>query len=48
VSGNYERCRGSSEDGVEDLISESGNDYDDGEANFSESHYLFTCSIDGA
>jgi hypothetical protein len=42
------RCRGSGEDGVEDLISDSGNDYDDGEASFSESHCLFTCSIDGA
>jgi hypothetical protein len=42
------RCRGSSEEGVEDLISDSGNDYDDGETSFSESHYLFTCSIDGA
>jgi hypothetical protein len=43
-----ERCRGSGEEGVEDLISDSGNDYDDGEASFSESHCLFTCSIDGA
>jgi hypothetical protein len=42
------RCRGSGEEGVEDLISDSGNDYDDCEASFSESHYLFTCSIDGA
>jgi uncharacterized protein (DUF2235 family) len=42
------RCRGSSEEGVEDLISDSSNDYDDGEASFSESHCLFTCSIDGA
>jgi hypothetical protein len=42
------RCRGSSEEGVEDLISDSGNDYDDGEASFFESHCLFTCSIDGA
>jgi hypothetical protein len=42
------RCRGSDEEGVEDLISDSGNDYDDGEASFSESHCLFTCSIDGA
>jgi hypothetical protein len=42
------RCRGSSEEGVEDLISDSGNDYDDGEASFSESHCFFTCSIDGA
>jgi hypothetical protein len=41
-------CRGSGEEGVEDLISDSGNDYDDGEATFSESHCLFTCSIDGA
>jgi hypothetical protein len=40
------RCRGSDEEGVEDLISNSGNDYDDGEASFSESHCLFTCSID--
>jgi hypothetical protein len=42
------RCRGSGEDGVEDLISDSGNNYDDGEASFSESHCLFTCSIDRA
>jgi hypothetical protein len=42
------RCRGSDEEGVEDLISDSGNDYDDCEASFSESHCLFTCSIDGA
>jgi hypothetical protein len=42
------RCRGSEEEGVEDLIFDSGNDYDDSEASFSESHYLFTCSIDGA
>jgi hypothetical protein len=42
------RCRGSGKEGVEDLISNSGNDHDDGEASFSESHYLFTCSIDGA
>jgi hypothetical protein len=42
------RCQGSGEEGVEDLISDSGNNYDDGEAIFSESHYLFTCSIDGA
>jgi hypothetical protein len=41
------RDRGSGE-GVENLISDSGNDYDDGETSFSESHYLFTCSIDGA
>jgi hypothetical protein len=26
------RCRGSGEEGVEDLISDSGNDYDDGVA----------------
>jgi hypothetical protein len=26
------RCRGSGEEGVEDLISNSGNNYDDGEA----------------
>jgi hypothetical protein len=32
------RCRGSGEEGVEDLISDSSNDYDDGEASFSESH----------
>jgi hypothetical protein len=38
------RCRGSGEEGVEDLISDS----DDGEASISESHCLFTCSIDGA
>jgi hypothetical protein len=42
------RCQRSSEEGVEDLISDSGNDHDDSEASFSESHYLFTCSIDGA
>jgi hypothetical protein len=42
------RCRGSGEEGVEDLISDSGNDYDDGEASLYESHCLFTCSIDGA
>jgi hypothetical protein len=42
------RCQGSGEEGVEDLISDSDNDYDDGEARFSESHCLFTCSIDGA
>jgi hypothetical protein len=41
-------CRGSSEEDVEDLISDSSNDYDDGEASFSEFHCLFTCSIDGA
>jgi hypothetical protein len=48
VSGNYEevsrerrrRCRG--------LISDSGNDRDDGKASFFESHYHLTCSIDGA
>jgi hypothetical protein len=32
------RCRGSGEEAVKDLISDSGNDYDDGEASFSESH----------
>jgi hypothetical protein len=42
------RCRGSGEEGVENLISDSGNDHDNGEASFSESHCLFTCSIDGA
>jgi hypothetical protein len=42
------RCQGSGEEGVEDLISNSGNDYDDGEASFLESHCLFTCSIDEA
>jgi hypothetical protein len=42
------RCRGSSEEGVEDFISNSGNDHDDGEASFSESHSLFTCSLDGS
>jgi hypothetical protein len=41
------RCRGCGEEGVEDLISDSDNDYDDGEASFSESRCLFTCSIDG-
>jgi hypothetical protein len=42
------RCQGSGEEGVEDFISDSGNNYNGGEASFSESHYLFTCSIDGA
>jgi hypothetical protein len=42
------RCRGSGEESVEDLFSDSGNDYDDGEASIFESHCLFTCSIDGA
>jgi hypothetical protein len=42
------RCRGSGKEGVEDLISDHGYDHDDGEASFSESHWLFTCSIDGA
>jgi hypothetical protein len=42
------RCRGSGDEGIEDIISDSGNDYDDGEASFSESNCLFTCSIDGA
>jgi hypothetical protein len=42
------RCRGSGEEGVEDLISDSGNDYDDGEASFSEFHCLFTYSINRA
>jgi hypothetical protein len=42
------RGRGSSEEGVEDLISDSGNNHDDNEASFSESHYLFTCFIAGA
>jgi hypothetical protein len=42
------RFRGSGEEGAKDLISDSGNDYDDKEASFSESHCLFTCSIDGA
>jgi hypothetical protein len=37
------RCRGSSEEGVADLISDSGNDHDDGEASSSESHCLVTC-----
>jgi hypothetical protein len=41
-------CRGSGKEGVEDLISVSGNDHDNGEASFSKSHCLFTCSIDGA
>jgi hypothetical protein len=48
VSGNYEEGRGSGEEGVEVLISDSGNDHDDSEASFSKSHCLFTCSIDGA
>jgi hypothetical protein len=42
------RCRGSGEEGVDDLIYDSSNDHNDSEASFSESHYLFTCSIDGA
>jgi hypothetical protein len=42
------RGRGSGKEGIEDLISDSGNDHDDGEASFSECHCLFTCSIDGA
>jgi hypothetical protein len=42
------RGRGNCEEGVEDLISDSSNDHDDGEASFYESHCLFTCSIDGA
>jgi hypothetical protein len=42
------RCQGSSKKGVEDLISDSSDDYDDGEASFFESHCLFTCSINGA
>jgi hypothetical protein len=42
------RCLGSGEESVEDLISDSDNDHDDGETSFSESHNLFTCSIDGA
>jgi hypothetical protein len=41
------RGRGSGE-GVEDLISNSGNDHDDSNASFSELHYLFTCSTVGA
>jgi hypothetical protein len=35
------RCRGCGEEGVEDLISDSDNDYDDGEASFSESLTTF-------
>jgi hypothetical protein len=42
------RCRGSGKEGVEDLISDSGNDHNNSESSFFESHYLFTCSIDGA
>jgi hypothetical protein len=42
------RCRGSGEKGVDDLTSDSGNDQDDSEASFFESHCLFTFSIDGA
>jgi hypothetical protein len=41
------RDRGSGE-GVDNLISDFGNDHDDDKASFSESHCLFTCSIDGA
>jgi hypothetical protein len=40
------RGRGSGEV-VEDLISNSGNEHDDDDTSFSESHCLFTCSIDG-
>jgi hypothetical protein len=47
VSGNDEEGGGSGE-GVEDLISDFGNDHDDDETSFSESHYLFTYSIDGS
>jgi hypothetical protein len=42
------RCRGSGKEGVEDLISDSGNDHNNSESSFFESHCLFTCSIDGA
>jgi hypothetical protein len=42
------RCRGSGEEGVEDLISDSGNEHNDRESRFSESRCLFTCYIDGA
>jgi hypothetical protein len=42
------RGRGSGKEGVEDLISDSGNDNNDDEVSFSESHCLFTCSIGGA
>jgi hypothetical protein len=35
------RCRGSGEEGVEVLISDSANDHDDGETSFSESDYHF-------
>jgi hypothetical protein len=42
------RCRGSGEEGGDDLIFDSRSDYDDGEASISESHCLFICSIDGA
>jgi hypothetical protein len=48
VSENYEEVLRERREGVKDLISDYGNDYDDGEASFSESHCLFTCSIDGA
>jgi hypothetical protein len=48
VSGNYEEVSRDDKEGVEDLIFDSGNDYDDVEASFFESHCLFTCSIDGA
>jgi hypothetical protein len=41
VSRNYEEVSRDGE-GVEDLISDSGNDYDDGVASFSESHCLFS------
>jgi hypothetical protein len=43
-----ERCQGSGKEGVEDLIYDSGNDHDDGQESFSESHNLFTYSTDGA
>jgi hypothetical protein len=42
------RCRGSSEEGVDNLIFDSGNDHDDGEASFSESHCLFYLFYSGA
>jgi hypothetical protein len=45
--GTTKRGRGSSE-GVDDLISNTGNNDNNGEASFLESHCFFTCSIDEA
>jgi hypothetical protein len=48
VSGNYKEVSREWRRDVEDINSDSGNDHDNGEESFSESHCLFTCSIDGA